>query len=152
MKRGLRTALQVLAVIACVYIVVFVDLTLRAKGAYLEGEKYYNRHHNPSEKKTACLQEYGEAKKNLDEALSSGKITREQYRSRLELAEFELNHHLKDSSIKHAYIWYKTAAELFAPPESKWARLSREKMPKARRLWKAELEKKGISFQDYMLD
>ncbi len=152
MKRGLRTGLQIFAVIACVYVVVFVDLTLRARGAYIEGEKYYNWHRNPSEKKAFFLQEYRKAEKNLDESLSSGKVTREQYQSRLELAGFELNRHLKDSSIKHAYAWYRTAAELFTPPESKWVRLSRKKMLKARRLWKEDLEKRDIPFQDYMLD
>lgn len=56
------------------------------------------------------------------------------------------------ASPKDAYAWYQTAAELFTPPESKWSRLARQKMPQAKERWKAELRSKGIPFEDYMID
>ena len=58
----------------------------------------------------------------------------------------------KAASPKEAYAWYESAATLFVPPESKWSRLAREKMPLAKEKWKAELKAKGISFTDAMLD
>jgi len=56
------------------------------------------------------------------------------------------------ASGKEAYAWYESAATLFVPPESKWSRLAREKMPAAKERWKAELRAKHISFDDAMLE
>ena len=56
------------------------------------------------------------------------------------------------SSAQMAYVWYETAATLFTPPESKWSRMAREKMPEAKARWKAELQAKGVRFDDAMLD
>ena len=51
-----------------------------------------------------------------------------------------------------AYAWYETAAELFSPPESRWSRLAREKMPLAKERWKAELAAKHIPPEDSLFD
>ncbi len=58
----------------------------------------------------------------------------------------------KASSPKEAYAWYESAATLFVPPESKWSRLAREKMPLAKEKWKAELHAKHIPFTEAMLE
>lgn len=141
-----------LAAAAFVYTAASVDLSLRARKAYFEGEKYYRWHLNPSEKSAFYLNEYGKKKKILEGALSSGKTTREQYLEELEAAGLERATGVEDSSIKQACVWYKTAAGLFAPPESKWAVLSREKLAAAKEMWKKELTEKGVPFRDYMLE
>ena len=46
----------------------------------------------------------------------------------------------------------QTAVELFSPPNSKWVKLSSEKMPLAKEKWKQELIRKKIPFEDYMLE
>jgi hypothetical protein len=56
------------------------------------------------------------------------------------------------ASPKEAYAWYESAAALFVPPESKWSRLAREKMPIAKEKWKVELRAKHITFDDSMLE
>jgi hypothetical protein len=56
------------------------------------------------------------------------------------------------ASPKEAYAWYESAATLFTPPESKWSRMARDKMPIAKEKWKAELRAKHIAFSDSMLD
>ena len=58
----------------------------------------------------------------------------------------------KAASPKEAYAWYESAATLFVPPESKWSRLAREKMPIAKERWKADLRARHISFDDAMLE
>ncbi len=58
----------------------------------------------------------------------------------------------KAASPKEAYAWYESAATLFVPPESKWSRLAREKMPLAKAKWKAELQAKHLAFEDYMMN
>jgi len=58
----------------------------------------------------------------------------------------------KATSPKEAYAWYESAATLFTPPESKWSRMARDKMPVAKEKWKAELKAKHIPFDDSMLD
>ena len=53
---------------------------------------------------------------------------------------------------KEAYAWYESAATLFVPPESRWSRMAREKMPLAKERWKADLRARHIPFQESMLD
>ena len=53
---------------------------------------------------------------------------------------------------KEAYAWYESAATLFVPPESKWSRLAREKMPLAKERWKKDLAARHIPFTDAMLE
>ena len=53
---------------------------------------------------------------------------------------------------KEAYAWYESAATLFVPPESKWSRLARLKMPLAKERWKADLRARHIAFDDAMLE
>jgi len=57
----------------------------------------------------------------------------------------------KASNPREAYAWDETAATLFTPPESRWSRLAREKMPAAKEKWKADLQAKGVPFDDAML-
>ena len=56
------------------------------------------------------------------------------------------------TSAKEAYAWYETAATQFTPPESRWTRLAREKMPIAKEKWKADLRAKHIPFDESQLD
>ncbi|MBN1383716.1 MAG: hypothetical protein JW983_02380 [Elusimicrobia bacterium] len=53
---------------------------------------------------------------------------------------------------KMAYVWYQTAVEQFSPPNSKWVKMSKQKLPDALEKWKADLKKKNIPFEDYMLE
>jgi hypothetical protein len=71
---------------------------------------------------------------------------------KMELLDFSKGRKLRESSVKYAYIWYQTVVELFSPPESKWVRLARQKMPEAKELWKKELTAKKIPFEEYMLE
>ena len=72
--------------------------------------------------------------------------------TKVELIQFDLNFRIAESSVKYAYIWYRTAYELFSPPESKWVKLSREKAAAAKEKWKEELRARKVHFEDYMLD
>jgi len=58
----------------------------------------------------------------------------------------------KAASAKDAYAWYESAATQFTPPESRWTRLAREKMPIAKEKWKAELRAKHVPFNESMLE
>jgi len=58
----------------------------------------------------------------------------------------------KASNPREAYAWYESAATLFTPPESRWSRLAREKMPAAKEAWKADLRRRHILFDDAMTD
>ena len=53
---------------------------------------------------------------------------------------------------KEAYAWYESAATQFVPPESKWSRLAREKMPLAKERWRAELKARHVPYDESMLD
>ena len=86
-----RRLLWMIAGAVAVYAIVATDVVLRARYAYLEGEKAANP--------------------------------------------------------REAYAWYESAATLFTPPESRWSRLAREKMPAAKEAWKADLRKTAHSFR-----
>jgi hypothetical protein len=49
----------------------------------------------------------------------------------------------KAATPQAAYAWYEAAATLFVPPESKWSRLARVKLPEARDKWKAAVRAQG---------
>ncbi|OGR87482.1 MAG: hypothetical protein A3A86_01640 [Elusimicrobia bacterium RIFCSPLOWO2_01_FULL_60_11] len=151
-KKWVRTAGVVLAVIAAFYAMVYADVVLRARDAYLQGEKYMRWHEDPRLKMTELNSKYEKQKAALDEKLSKKKINQDEYDRQLEIAAFDRDRLMEESSVKYAYVWYQTAYELFSPPESRWVRLSREKAPLAKEKWKDELRAKKIPFEDYMLE
>lgn len=139
-------------VLAATYGLIVADLWFRAREAYRQGEKYWQWHFNPEDKKAFLDQDFEKRKHELGRLLSRKRITEANYRERLELASFDHDEAIKESSIKYAYIWYQTVIELFSPPESRWVRKAREKLPQAKELWKKELTQLGIPFEDYMLE
>ncbi len=160
-KKWLQTALFVIGMIAAVYIIVYIDVVSRAREAYLEGEKYWSWHHDQQLKIKQLDEEYAHEKKLLERRLNPNiiaiilgkkKLSKEEYQQQIEALEFEHKRRLEESSIKYAYVWYQTVVELFTPPESKWVKLSRQKMPVAKEMWKQELRSKNIPFEDYMLE
>ena len=58
----------------------------------------------------------------------------------------------KAANPRESYAWYESAATLFTPPESRWSRRAREKMPAAKEAWKADLRRRHIPFDDAMLN
>jgi hypothetical protein len=138
--------------VIAVYTLVYVDVILRARSAYLEGEKYFSWYENPKLKEAALVEWHAKEKRKIENLMAKNKIDKTEYDRQSEILDFTYGEKLRESSIKYAYIWYQTVIELFSPPESKWVKLAREKMPKAKELWKQELKAKNIPFEDYMLE
>lgn len=148
-RRWLAAALGCLAFI---YAVAYADVVLRARRAYLEGEKYMLWTEQPALKQAAL-----DAELVLQENELRGRAVHEGWsadalQQRLYLARFQHDERLKESSAKYAYVWYRTAIRLFSPPESKWVRLCRERAPAAKALWKKDLDAAKIPYEDYQLD
>jgi hypothetical protein len=152
LQRWHRIALVTSAVIAVFYGMVYADVVLRAREAWQEGEKFWRWADHPEERLVYLKQKQNEEQVALDEKLKQGKIVRDDYDRDKELLEFRYTQMAQESCLKYAYVWYQTAAELFSPPESKWVKLARAKMPLAKARWKAELHAKKIPFEDYMID
>lgn len=101
-------------VITCIVIVTLIiayfmaryEVVRRAKREYLEGEKFLSFYKNPELKK-----------QYYDEKLRKKEITPEEYEMLME-----------DNALKNAYVQYQTVIDLFTPPESKWVKLSRERL------------------------
>ena len=148
---GQRT-LWIGGTIFLLYAMVYVDVTLRARESYQEAEKYWRWAEHPEEKKAELDQKLQRDKDELAGRLQSRKLSKNEYDRRLEILVFDYRRNLEESSLKYAYVWYKTAYELFSPPESKWVKLSRQKAPLAKEKWKEELRAKKIPFEEYMLD
>lgn len=147
-----RAALWALACAAFVYSVAYVDLVLRARSAYLEGMKYLEWNEKPELKKAWFDARLAEKEAKLKREFEKGRVTRDELDQRLYLARFERDRRVSESSLKYAYVWFQTAAELFSPPESKYVVLSRAKMAEAKAAWKRELDAKKVPYQEYMFE
>lgn len=147
-----RAALVAAGGFCFVYGLAFVDVALRARSAYYEGEKYMAWSRDPALKRAALAQELAEREARLRADRAAGRMDDAELSQRLALARFDFDERLAESSVKYAYVWYQTAVELFSPPETRWVRLSREKMTRAKALWKLELDAQKIPYQDYMLE
>ena len=151
-EKWVKVLITAAACVMAVYTLVYVDVILRARSACLEGDKYWSWYENPKLKEAAVSDWYNLEKQKLDSSLSKNKINKDDYDRQVEILGFTKEQKLKESSIKYAYIWYQTVVELFTPPESKWVKIAREQMPKAKELWKQELRSKNIPFEEYMLE
>ena len=147
-----RAALAAALLVAAVYGMARVDLILRARSAYLEGEKWAEWSRKPELKKAHFDAELAAREGELSRELAKGRIDRASHDRKAGLARFERDQALAESSLKYAYVWYQTAAELFSPPENRWSVSARAKMTETRALWKKELEARKIPYQDYMLE
>jgi hypothetical protein len=151
-KRWFQITLLVCGTIAIVYGMIYVDVIMRARSAYLEGEKYWSWHEHPEQKQAYFEQDLAKQLADIKFQFDKGKLTKDQYDQNVQLATFNARESLNESSIKYAYVWYQTVVELFTPPESRWVTRARQKMPIAKEKWKEELRAKKIPFEDYMIE
>ncbi|HBB68351.1 MAG: hypothetical protein A2X28_08315 [Elusimicrobia bacterium GWA2_56_46] len=129
----------------------YLDLTLRARSAYLEGEKYMAWAKEPALKKDFFENTFSAGLT----ALKNGRMEEggrgDGFEDKKNLLLAEKNFKIGESSAKYAYIWYRTAGTDFSPPVTHWAGLARQKTPAALALWRAELALEGTRFDDNML-
>jgi hypothetical protein len=149
---GRRVLLTAAGLLAFVYAAACADVVLRARSAYLEGEKWLAWSEHPELKKAHFDAVLADETKRLEAERAAGKLTDDELKKKLGLAAFERDQAVAESSLKYAFVWFQTGAELFTPPESRWTVLSREKMKSTRELWKRELDAKKIPYKDYMLE
>jgi hypothetical protein len=147
-----RTLLTAAGLLLFVYAAACADVVLRARSAYNEGEKWLSWSEHPELKKAHFDAELDARLKKFEGERAAGKLTPAEFEKKSGLARFERDQAVAESSLKYAYVWYQTAAELFTPPESRWTAMSRAKMKTTRELWKKELDAKKIPYQDYMLE
>ena len=148
-RRRLATAV---ALAAAVYAMAAVDVVLRARSAYTEGEKWLEWSRKPELKRAHLDGELARREAELRRLREDGKLDDAALERKLALAKFERDQQLEESSIKYAYVWFQSAAELFTPPENRWSTRARERVRETRELWKKELDAKKIPYQDYMLE
>lgn len=98
-RKWLYRAAFIVGAIGLMYLMIYIDVILRARHAYQEAEKAWTV-----------------------------------------------------GNYKDATTWYQTTIELFSPPESKWVKISRAKLPEAKARWRKQLEDQGIKVEDYMLE
>ena len=150
--RWRRALLTAAGLMAFVYAAAYVDVVLRARSAYLEGENWLQWAARPELKKAHFEAEYERRRDAARAERDAGRLTPPEFDRKVGLAAFERDQAVAESSLKYAYVWYQTAAELFTPPESRWTAMARVKMKSTRELWKKELDAKKIPYQDYMLE
>lgn len=124
-KNTLITIGLIILTLIIAYFMARFEVIKRAKREYLEGEKFLSFYKNPDLKK-----------QYYDEKLRKKEISEPEYEMLME-----------DNALKNAYVQYQTVIDLFTPPESKWVRLSRERLKEITPLYnewvnklKAEIE------------
>jgi hypothetical protein len=142
-----RTPVWVVASILVAGTLVYVDVSWRARHAYLEGEKFWRWADHPEEHAQVLEQEFRAKKEALERRFAKGVLSQRDYERELDLLRFWKTLSLEESTIKYAYVWYRTAVDLCSPPESNWVRLARQKLPMARERWEQELREKTGSFK-----
>lgn len=147
-----RVLLTAAALAAFVYGAACVDLVLRARSAYLEGEKWLDWSQHPQLKQAHFDAILARRAQEIERERAAGMLTPDAYAKKLGLARFERDQAVSESSLKYAYVWYRTAALQFTPPESRWVVRARERMKTTRELWKKELDAKKVPYRDDMLD
>lgn len=147
-----RVLLTAAGLLLFVYAAACADVVLRARSAYQEGEKWLSWNEHPELKKAHFDAALAARTKTFEAERAAGKLTEDEFKKKVGLATFERDQAVAESSLKYAFVWFQTGAELFTPPESRWSVLSREKMKTTRELWKRELDAKKIPYKDYMLE
>ncbi len=147
-----RVLLTAAGLCAFVFAAAYTDVVLRARSAYKEGEKWLLWNEYPELKKAYFDAELAARLKKFEGERAAGALTPLEFEKKATLARFERDQAVAESSLKYAYVWFQTAAELFSPPESRWVVMSRVKMRTTRELWKHELDVKKIAYKDYMLE
>jgi len=101
--------------------VVYVDIYLRSKSAYKKGVMYLKWYEDPALKEKYLKnwrdKEISKIKGNDHKAEVLKKAVEMQYQMKME-----------ENPLKNAYFWFQTVVECFSPPETKYVRLSKEKL------------------------
>lgn len=114
------------------------DVVLRARTAFREGERHFLWHRDPAAKKAHFDEELARRVRALDAAKASGTMSDLEHAQRISLETVRRDEAVAESSLKLAYRWYETAADLFSTPSNPWARRSRERLIEVGGLWNAE--------------
>jgi hypothetical protein len=121
-KEKIKDILVITGIIILTLIIAYFmaryEVVRRAKREYLEGEKFLSFYKNPELKK-----------QYYDEKLRKKEISQEEYEMLME-----------DNALKNAYVQYQTVIDLFTPPESKWVKLSHERLKEIEPLYNQWVE------------
>jgi len=115
-----------------------LDLALRTRSAYLEGEKYAAWAGDTAMKVRAIDTEFAPRLKALENDLAAGRLDKSDFDDKTNLLLAEKKFRTGESAAKYAYIWYRTAAEDFSPPVTRHTLLARRKLPAALAAWEKE--------------
>jgi hypothetical protein len=148
---GRRALAAAAALTAFVYAATAADTMLRARSALREGERWLEWSDHPERKKAHFDAEFDARRAALDADRASGRLSAEEREKRLLLARFERDRAEADSSLRHAYVWFESAADLFSPPESRWSARARVLMAETRERWRRERLAQGLPAEDYRL-
>lgn len=142
------------ALAAAAGLVVFVfaatalDVVLRARSSYLEGEKWLAWSEHPELKAARLDAELAARRGELAAERAAGRLSEDAFMKQLALARFARDRAVGESALKYAYVWFESAAELFTPPESRWSALARARLGPTRELWRQELRSRGLPSDD----
>ncbi|MCD6423789.1 MAG: hypothetical protein J7L42_06720 [Elusimicrobia bacterium] len=117
----MKTILAVFGVWLLINGIIYVDIYLRAKSAYKKGIMYLKWHENP-----ALKEKY--LKNWRDKEIS--KIKGNDYKAEVLRKAIEVQYQMRmeENPLKNAYFWFRTVVDCFSPPETKYVKLSKEKL------------------------
>ncbi|MFH1282217.1 MAG: hypothetical protein ABII27_00955 [bacterium] len=98
-KKIVQIVSVVLGCIIALYTMIYIDVVSRAKEAYMQGEKYWSWSENPQEKKAFLEKELNRRLEELKIKLDKNKLTMEQYENQVDIAKFDYDRNMEESSI-----------------------------------------------------
>jgi len=149
---GWRRALAAAAALALfVQAAVALDVVLRARAACHEGEKWLAWSDHPELKRARLDAEFEARRAELEAEGASGRLGADAFRKQLALASFDRDRALEESSAERAAVWFRSAADLFASPESRWRARARVLLASARERVRRERLARGLPAEDFRL-
>jgi hypothetical protein len=130
---------------------VALDVILRARAACREGEKWLAWSASPELARAHFDAELESRRAELESLRSSGRLDEDAFRKQLALARFERDRAAAQSPLERAAVWFESAADLFARPESRWSARARVLLAETRARLRDERLARGLPAEDFRL-
>jgi len=127
------------------------DTVLRARSALQEAEVELAWADHPELKRAHCDAEFETRRAQIENERAAGALSSDAADKRLAVARFERDRELSDSSLRRACVWLDSAANLFAPPHSRWSERARALLVVTRERWRQERVAQGLPAEDWRL-
>lgn len=148
---GRRALAAAAALAAFVGAATAADTALRARAACLQGERWLDFAAHPEKRRSILDARLKTRLDELEKERADGRLDGDAFARASGLARFQRDRDAAADAPERAYVWFESAADLFAPPQTRWSARGRAGMAQARELWRRQRLARGLPAEDYRL-